>query len=37
MERGRWKCSGMRDSIASTLSGMTEIFPKSSRYTEKAM
>ena len=37
MERGRWKCSGMRDSIFSALSAMTEILPESSRYAEKAL
>ena len=31
MERGEWKCSGMRDSIVSAISAMTEILPESSR------
>ena len=31
MERRRWKCSGMRDSIVSAISAMTEILPESSR------
>ena len=37
MERGIWKCSGMRDSISSALSAMTEILPESARYAEKAL
>ena len=35
MERGRWKFSGMRDSIASAISVITEILPESVRYAEK--
>ena len=31
MEKVRWKCSGIRDSISSALSAMTEILPESSR------
>ena len=31
MDRGRWKCSGIRASITSALSEMTEILPEYSR------
>ena len=37
MGRGRWNCSGMRDSIASNISAMTEILPESARYSEKSL
>ena len=37
MERGGWKCSGIRDYITSALSAMTEILLESARYSEKAM
>ena len=31
MEKVMWKCSGIRDSIASAISAMTEILPESAR------
>ena len=37
MERGRWKCSGIRGSIASALSVITEILPESARNADKAL
>ena len=37
MDRGRWKCSGIRGSIASALSVMTEILPESVRNADKAL
>ena len=37
IENGRWKCSVIRVSMASTISEITDIFPESDRYAEKAL
>ena len=37
IERGRWKCSGISVSMASALSEITDIYPESDRYAEKAL
>ena len=37
MERMRWNCSGMRDSISSALSMMIEILPEYFIYAEKSL
>ena len=35
MERGRWKFSGITESMGMDNSDMTEILPKDAKYAEK--
>ena len=37
IERGRWKCLGIRDYMASDISEITEIRPDYARYAEKTI